>query len=207
MASGNLVNAPIWNDVRTLRFKEYECNIDIIYGGFPCQDISIAGTGKGLEGERSGLFFEIIRLTREIRPRFVFLENVPAIRTRGLHTIIKIFTEIGYDCRWTMLRATEFVDQKRERWFLLAKSNCMRCEKRPSETIQQKRQTIFNEKPSDYKLSNMESWATLAISMRKNNGISSKMDRIKSLGNAVVPEQAKEAFKILMGLDNDLLKR
>ncbi len=124
MAEGSLQRAPILADVKNIRGKPGIC--DIIYGGFPCQDISVAGNGKGLEGERSGLFYEIIRLTKEIRPSFVFLENVPAIRTRGLEQVIKEFTEMGYDCRWTMLSAASVgANHKRERWFLLAhaKSN------------------------------------------------------------------------------------
>lgn len=79
-ACGDLPVAPIWDDVRTLTKMPA---VDIIYGGFPCQDISCAGLGAGLEGERSGLFFEVMRLVTEINPIFVFLENVPAIRMRG----------------------------------------------------------------------------------------------------------------------------
>lgn len=113
--------APIWNDVATLNGAMFRGLVDIIHGGFPCQDISVAGNGKGLEGERSGLFFEIIRLTREISPSFVFLENVPAIRTRGLRQVVGAFAEVGYDCRWTCISAEAVgANHKRERWFLLA---------------------------------------------------------------------------------------
>lgn len=122
MADGLLPRAPILSDVKNVSGSSGDC--EIIYGGFPCQDISVAGNGKGLEGERSGLFFEIIRLTKEIRPSFVFLENVPAIRTRGLEQVIKAFAEIRYDCRWTMLSAASIgAPHKRERWFLLANTN------------------------------------------------------------------------------------
>src|SRR5690606_10421534 len=87
MRTGDLPCAPIWDDVRTLR-GDMLPSVDIIYGGFPCQDISCAGRGAGLAGGRSGLFFEIARLARELRPRFVFLENVPAITTRGLGDVL-----------------------------------------------------------------------------------------------------------------------
>jgi DNA (cytosine-5)-methyltransferase 1 len=101
--------------------------IDIIFGGFPCQDISVAGLGKGLEGDRSGLFFEIVRLARECEPRFIFLENVPAIRTRGGERVVKELASIGYDCRWTTLSAAAVgAPHKRERWFLLAHANGLR---------------------------------------------------------------------------------
>jgi DNA (cytosine-5)-methyltransferase 1 len=120
MQSRELPAAPIWADVSTLRGSMLP-QVDIIYGGFPCQDISVAGTGKGLGGQRSGLFFEIVRLAEEIKPTFIFLENVPAIRTRGLDIVIQELTKGGYDCRWTMLSAEEIgANHKRERWFLLA---------------------------------------------------------------------------------------
>lgn len=127
MSEGNLPKAPIWNDIRTLSVEELP-PIDIIYGGFPCQDISVAGAGKGLEGERSGLFFEIMRLVREAKPTFVFLENVSAIRTRGLDKVLQEFTKERYDCRWTMLSAAEVgARHRRERWFLLAYSDSSKC--------------------------------------------------------------------------------
>lgn len=121
MADGTLRRAPIWDEVTTLRASMLPKEIDIIFGGFPCQDISVAGKGIGLGGKRSGLFFEIIRLTKETGAPFVFLENVPAIRTRGLREVIGAFTEMGYDCRWTCLSAASIgAPHKRERWFLLA---------------------------------------------------------------------------------------
>ena len=95
MGDGHLSKAPIWDDITTLTGAHFDIPIDIIIGGFPCQDISVAGKGAGLAGERSGLFFEIVRLAKEIKPTFLFLENVPAIRTRGLDTVIQEFTEIG----------------------------------------------------------------------------------------------------------------
>jgi DNA (cytosine-5)-methyltransferase 1 len=123
MQSGEIDRAPIWDDVTTLR-ADMLPRIDIIFGGFPCQDLSVAGRGKGLAGERSGLFFEIARLIRECQPRFVFLENVPAIRTRGGERVVKELASLGYDCRWTTLSAASVgAPHKRERWFLLAHAN------------------------------------------------------------------------------------
>ena len=121
MADGNLPPAPIWDDVTTLDARSLP-DIDIITAGFPCQDISCANQlGTGLEGQRSGLFFEIMRLADEIRPRFIFLENVPAILVRGLGGLLGEITKRGYDCRWTMLRASDIgANHRRERWFLLA---------------------------------------------------------------------------------------
>src|SRR5690606_10090066 len=83
MDDQSLPFAPIWDDVTTLDGSLFKGLVDIVYGGFPCQDISVAGKGAGLDGERSGLFREIIRICKEASPTFIFLENVPAIRTRG----------------------------------------------------------------------------------------------------------------------------
>lgn len=124
MDDGSIPFAPIWNDVTTLDGRKFRGLVDIAYGGFPCQDISVAGKGAGLEGKRSGLFFEIIRICKEASPLFIFLENVPAIRTRGAIEVTEALASIGYDCRWHHLSAAEVgANHKRERWFLLAHAN------------------------------------------------------------------------------------
>lgn len=201
ISNNRLSRAPIWDDIRTLGINKIgNIPIDIIYGGFPCQDISIGGTQKGLEGQRSGLFFEMLRLAQEIRPQFIFIENVPGITTNDGVRVVKEIAEAGYDCRWCIISADKFVDQKRHRWFLLAQSCSVRQHEGTCERIQSERQAGFYEEPSNYKLPDMESWGAFARSMRKDHGIPFKVDRIRALGNSVVPQQAKEAFKILMGL-------
>jgi DNA (cytosine-5)-methyltransferase 1 len=132
MASGSLPSAPIWDDVRTLRGGLLQAAPEIITGGFPCQDLSVAGNGAGLAGERSGLFFEIARLASEIRPSFIFLENVPAIRSRGADVVTGRLAELGYDCRWGVLSAFDVgAPHLRDRWWLLAHRNGDRCEVEP----------------------------------------------------------------------------
>jgi len=125
MGDGSIEPAPIWDDVTTLRGAMFNHPIDIIVGGFPCQDISVAGNGSGLDGKRSGLVFEIFRLVGEIKPAFVFLENVSAIRTRGGERVVKELAALGYDCRWGVLSAFDVgAPHKRERWFILANTKC-----------------------------------------------------------------------------------
>jgi DNA (cytosine-5)-methyltransferase 1 len=224
MQSGEIDKAPIWDDVTTLR-AELLPRIDIISGGFPCQDLSVAGRGKGLAGERSGLFFEIIRLVKELSPRFVFLENVPAIRTRGLSEVVNAFTEIGYDCRWTCLSAADVgALHKRERWFLLAysNSNTIRTEQEhrgqgttivgydgSEESMAdtmckrlegQREESSGTGKELHYSSDN--SWWAVEPGMgRVAHGIPSRVDRIKCLGNGVVPLQVRQAFKKLAGIN------
>lgn len=133
MADAQLDPAPIWDNVCSLSGGMLPV-VDIITGGFPCQDISVAGNGAGLAGGRSGLFFEIVRLARELRPRFLFLENVPAITIRGLDRVLLELTALGYDCRWTVVSAAEMgAPHLRERWFCLAHANghALRLESEP----------------------------------------------------------------------------
>ena len=189
MADGSIRRSPIWDDIKTLQGHEFSAPIDIIYGGFPCQDISIAGAGKGLEGERSGLFFEIVRLAKEIQPSFIFLENVPAITERGGIRVVREITEMGYDCRWCVISAASIgAKHKRDRWFLLAHSSSQRLEGK------------IRNKPKIQNITGSGFWEVEPSICRVADGIPNRMDRIKALGNAVVPEQAKKAFQILMGL-------
>ena len=96
-------------------------SVDVICGGFPCQDISTAGKGAGLAGERSGLWFEYLRIVRELRPRFVVVENVAALLSRGLDTVLGGLAEAGYDAEWFCLRASDVgAPHRRERLFVVA---------------------------------------------------------------------------------------
>ena len=95
--------------------------VDIVLGGFPCQDISVAGKGAGLEGERSGLFFEVVRICREMAPWIVCLENVSAIHHRGLDAVLWHLASSGYRVRYGNLRASDVgAPHRRERWFAVA---------------------------------------------------------------------------------------
>lgn len=244
IAKGNVPWAPIWGDISTFDPKNLQRDIDIIYGGFPCQDISVAGRGKGLEGERSGLFFEIVRLSKEIKPPFIFLENVPAITGRGGLRVIREIAEMGYDCRWCVISAASIgALHRRERWFLLAhtssqrrqqesrSTSCnesqnergaeennyepkcvgkdvadspsLRCNEGSSKGIYPERLSSEHEEFSDSssKRGKQRSawWSVEPDVGRVANGVPNRVDRLRALGNAVVPEQAKEAFEILMG--------
>jgi len=101
--------------------KETAEPVDIICGGFPCQDISLAGTGSGLAGERSALWWEFHRIIRDLRPRLVVVENVSALRSRGLAGVLGSLAEIGYDARWDCIPAQAVgAPHRRDRLFLVA---------------------------------------------------------------------------------------
>jgi DNA (cytosine-5)-methyltransferase 1 len=197
MATEDLVKAPIWDDIRSFEPFVLKGSIDIIYGGFPCQDISVAGRGEGLEGKRSGLFFEIVRLAKEIKPKFIFLENVPAITSRGGLRVVREITEMGYDCRWCVISAESIgASHVRERFFLLAHSmrqGCADREKKGSKQIE-KGPTLR----TDREIERVRLWKEVVSSMdRTTDGLPNRVDQIRALGNAVVPAQAREAFRIL----------
>lgn len=201
MSSGALPIAPIWDDIQTLRADELPRRLDIIYGGFPCQDISIAGTGAGLEGKRSGLFFEVIRLCRDLRPRFVFLENVPAITLRGLDRVLLEFASVGFDCRWTIVSAGELgAPHLRERWWLYAHADGTELQV-PGDIENEKGQHRGSPRDSAIALVQRDLWDQSASELcRVDDGLSPKTHRLRALGNAVVPLQAREAFMRLAGL-------
>lgn len=112
---GMLEPFPIWSDVTTFDGRPWRGIVDVVSGGFPCQDISVAGNGGGLDGERSGLWSEMARIIREVRPRFVFVENSPALTSRGLGRVLGDLAEMGFNARWGVLGATD-VDAPHDRY-------------------------------------------------------------------------------------------
>jgi DNA (cytosine-5)-methyltransferase 1 len=117
---GSLPPFPIWDDVQTFDGRPWRGVVDIVAGGFPCQDISVAGKGAGITGERSGMWTHMARIIGEVRPRYVFVENSPALLTRGLGVVLGDLARIGYDCRWTVLGADEVgAPHQRDRFWLV----------------------------------------------------------------------------------------
>ena len=114
-------DVPIHNDVRELDGTEYRGTVDVVCGGFPCQDISIAGKNAGINGERSGLWCEFKRIIDEARPRYAIIENVSALLGRGLSQVLQDLAEIGYDAAWTTYDSQFFgVPQRRRRVYIVA---------------------------------------------------------------------------------------
>ena len=121
---GILPPFPIWSDITTFDGKPWEGIIDVISGGFPCQDISAAGKGAGINGERSGLWAEMARIIGEVRPRFVLVENSPMLVGRGLTRVISDLAKMGYDAQWARLSASNFgAPHIRDRIWIVAKWN------------------------------------------------------------------------------------
>ena len=120
----------IYDDVRTIN-KNNVAPVDILCGGFPCQDISLAGRGGGINAERSGLWWEYHRIINELQPRIAILENVTAITVRGLGAVLGSLSEIGYDAEWVTISASQFgAPHKRDRWFCVAYPSGFACKRR-----------------------------------------------------------------------------
>lgn len=127
---GILEPFPVWDDVRTFDGRPWRGRVDVVSGGFPCQDISAAGKGAGIAGERSGLWSEMARIIGEVRPRFAFVENSPMLTGRGLGRVLGDLAEMGYDARWGVVSAADAIwlsgdpcmDHERQRLWIAAAS-------------------------------------------------------------------------------------
>jgi DNA (cytosine-5)-methyltransferase 1 len=117
-------DVPCYDDIRTLtadRLRADGIAVDVICGGFPCQDISTAGRGAGIGGERSGLWKEYARLIGELRPRYVVVENVSALLSRGLDVVLGDMATLGYDAEWHCIPASAIgAPHRRDRLWLVA---------------------------------------------------------------------------------------
>jgi len=119
---------PVWDDVCTFDGRPWRGHVDVISGGFPCQDISAAGQGAGITGSRSGLIFEMLRIVNEVRPTFVFAENSPQLRTKGLATIVERFISMGYVGRVGVLGAGDVgANHERKRMWIVAIAKGIGC--------------------------------------------------------------------------------
>lgn len=118
---------PIYDDVQTLtaaRLASDGIGVDVICGGFPCQDISTAGKGAGLAGKRSGLWYEFHRLIDEIKPRYAIIENVSALRSKGLDAVLGSLAAVGYDAEWHCIPASAVgAPHRRDRIWIVAYPN------------------------------------------------------------------------------------
>lgn len=120
MDDGLIERFPLFNDIRQFDGHEIKRAVNLICGGFPCQDISSAGKGAGITGQKSGLFYELIRVCRSCRPSYVFLENSPFISRRGLGSVLAALAELGFNAEWATLSAGACgAPHRRSRWWCL----------------------------------------------------------------------------------------
>ena len=172
-------DVPCYRDVRELtgeRLAADGIDANVIVGGFPCQDISLAGHGAGLAGERSGLWQQFRRLICEIRPQFVIVENVPALVDRGLLDILGHLTELGYAAEWHVISAASLgADHFRNRLWIVAN---------PNEGAVRPRWFAGLPNCTQFDRTRLVS----PTGGRAAHGIPDWLDRVGACGNAVVPQ-------------------
>ena len=173
-----------YGDIRELHHVE---RVDVLCGGFPCQDISFAGTGSGLDGERSSLFFEMVRVLRLSRARILIVENSSALLVRGMGRVLAELAAAGFDAEWTVLRACDFgATHERERIYIVAYANESNGEARLG-TQQDRQRAVFAEDHHQ----RLPIWLQAASRFAgMDDGVRGRayQDRVGALGNAVVPQ-------------------
>lgn len=204
---GCLPTFPVWDDICTLDGRPWKGFVDILAGGFPCQDLSAQranhGEKQGLDGDRSGLWGEYKRLIGEMEPRFIFAENSPNLRTHGLVRVLKDLAELGYDARWCKFGGCHVgADHKRERLWILAYRDGDRLEGRNRFDTEGHGDTATGPVEG---LCEDQVWANLPApdAFGTANGLAGKMDRLRAVGNGQIPAVAAFAFSLLsrsMGL-------
>lgn len=176
-----------WDDVTTFppaSWAEEHLAVDLICAGFPCQDISIAGNKEGLKGERSALFYEVIRLVGHLRPRICLLENVSALLGRGLGIVLSELAALGFDAEWHCIPASALgAPHERDRIFVIATNTD------GAGLGQQRRPKSICKKLASTERSGW--WATESELDRVSDGFPGRVDRLKALGNSVVPQVAE----------------
>jgi DNA (cytosine-5)-methyltransferase 1 len=180
---------PIYDDIRELtaeRLRADGIGVDVITGGFPCQDISTAGKGAGIDGERGGLWSEYARLIGELRPRFVIVENVSALLGRGLGRVLGDLAEIGLDAEWHCIPAAAVgAEHVRDRLWLVAYDPRVGMEGIWASRLEvsQAHEGAF----LSVRRGNGE-WEIEPDLCRETDGLSPWVHRLRALGNAVVPQ-------------------
>jgi len=258
---GLLPPFPIWDDVQTFDGNPWRGIVDVVSGGFPCQDISAAGRGAGIDGERSGMWGQMARIIYEVRPKFVFVENSPMLTSRGLGRVLGDLASMGFDARWGVLGAADVgANHQRDRIWIVGKQRTLaytlstrqrgnewksKNEKNVSQQMaytnlpqfQRKRQPIgvqegfarirdgsslvsdpasigqsgqgqheqsVNTKTNQNWQTNYaesigrpQQWASEPNVGRVVNGVASRVDRLKAIGNGQVPLCAATAWRVL----------
>ena len=214
---------PIWSDVCSFDGKPWRGIVDVVSGGFPCQDISSAGKGAGLDGKRSGLWSEFARIIGEVRPRYAFIENSPMLTIRGLDRVLCDLAAMGFDARWGVISAADCgAPHERERLWIVADSDSTERktrrshgvgEKEPAQAFtrfggsQEMAYTNSAQRKGDERSERVgkkyaypgstSGWGAEPDVGRVANGVAHRVDRLKAIGNGQVPICMAEAFRLL----------
>ncbi len=184
-------NVPIFKDITKLSGADIEAigGCDVICGGFPCQDISTAGKGAGIEGSRSGLWKEYARLIGELKPRYVIVENVAALRSRGLGVVLRDLAALGYDAEWHCIPASAIgARHRRDRIWIVANAISARLEGYDCQKLNCGLGTRLAKNIAEGRASDIGTWEIEPALGRVADGFPSWVAQLRALGNAVVPQ-------------------
>lgn len=185
---------PCYRDIRELTadvLRRDGIAVDVITGGFPCQDISLAGRMSGIEGKKSGLWWDYFRLIEEIRPRTVIIENSPVLRSRGLGNMLRQFSSIGYDAEWHCIPVNHLgAPHRRDRVWIIAYSSSFR------DRISEGQILTGRNFPQ-----HGHWWSREPQICRVDDGTPGRVDRLRGLGNAVVPQIPEMIGRAILELE------
>ena len=182
------------DDVRTFPpAPASDWRVDVICGGFPCQDISNCGHKVGIDGERSGLWRDMHRIVGVLRPKFVVVENVAALASRGIGRVLGDLAEIGFDAEWETISACAFgAPHARERLFVIAYAEGSRLQRSvQAKSVNKASGEEWNGESTRVLPRAWNRWVNERSDSRVANGISGRVGRVKAAGNAVVPQVAE----------------
>ena len=193
---GILSPFPIWDDVCTFDGKPWRGIVDVVSGGFPCQDISSAGKGAGVEaGARSGLWKEFIRIIGDVRPSFALIENSPRLVDKGLDIVLDDLAVCGYDAEWTVLGAGDCgASHERERIWILAADTRVSQRERFMQLTDVRLSSELGA-PTIFPRSEEELVSPRIVGT--SNGLANRVDRTRAVGNGQVPAVVATACTIL----------
>jgi len=195
---GCLEPFPIWDDVQTFDGKPWRGIVDVVSGGFPCQDISAAGKGAGIDGERSSMWSHMARIIGEVRPRFVFVENSPLLVGRGLARVLGNLASMGYDARWGIVGAHHVAaPHKRDRIWLMGYSHEIYFGEKPQNATDGKIGRLPDDARPTIGHRRLRGWLPEPRVGRVADGVADAVDRYARLGNGQVPQVAALAWEIL----------
>lgn len=181
----------LWDDGNTI-------SIQVICGGFPCQDISDAGECAGIDGERSGLWREFARIIGDLRPRYVIVENVAALLHRGMGTVLGDLAALGYDAEWHCIPAGHVgASHERDRVWIIAhidQARCAHAQGRQGQAEPHGRQILTADHVGRWPRDRTPEPALVRVV----DGVSADVDAVAALGNAVVPQIPELIGKAIM---------
>lgn len=195
---GILPPFPIWDDVRAFDGRPWRGIVDVVSGGFPCQDISSSGKRMGLDGEHSWLWHEMFRVVCEVRPRYVLVENSAEIVGRGLGIVLGNLASCGFGVRWSCFPAAYCgAPQGRDRIWIAAYAHGVGCQASRKWYIE--KQTAMRRAYIDGLVAAQHrARQAKTVFHGMDDAVAGRLDRIRATGNGQVPEMVKLAWEMLI---------